>query len=271
MPINITGKFQPSGGAGAFNLVALVDVEPAGTWKIFYADGSSPGEIAELALGANGAVLRSAGPSVPPTFAVLAHGDLGSVTSDQHHPQAHSLASHSTKAHSELSDAPADAHHVEVHAPESHSDTDITGAELEDLSDGGATTLHSHVVSGKVSKSIMFHSPSEDLAVEDWLSDQAIRVPAANKHGTWTPGTIYVRVGTAGTGVNTILFRTSGSLAGGRTTRATVNLGTAREATAAITWTPEDGQYLWIEVSAVGGTPPKNGVAQIDVEEAIYA
>ncbi len=30
------------------------------------------------------------------------------------------------------------------HAPESHSGTGITGAELEDLSDGGATTLHKH-------------------------------------------------------------------------------------------------------------------------------
>ncbi len=129
---------------------------------------------------------------------------------------------------------------------------------------------HTHAVSGKVSKSLMYHSPNEDLAVEDWLSDQAITVPASGKHGVWTPGTIYVRVGTAGTGTNTILFRTSTTLAGARTTRATVNLGTAREASAAITWTPTNGQYLWVAVSAVGGTAPKKGVAQIDLEEAVY-
>lgn len=129
---------------------------------------------------------------------------------------------------------------------------------------------HTHAVSGKVSKSIMFHSPNEDLAVEDWLSDQAVRVPASGKHGVWTPGTIYVRVGTAGTGTNTVLFRTSTTLTGARTTRATVNLGTNREASAAITWTPADGQYMWVAVSAVGATAPKNGVAQIDIEEAVY-
>ncbi len=123
----------------------------------------------------------------------------------------------------------------------------------------------------KVSKSIMFASPGEDLAVEDWLSDQAIRVPAAGKHGTWTPGTVYVRVGTAGTGTNTILLRTSTTLTGARTTRATVNLGTAREASAAITWTPADGEYLWVTVSAVGGTAPKKGVAQVDIEETVYS
>lgn len=122
----------------------------------------------------------------------------------------------------------------------------------------------------KVSKSIVFASPGEDLAVEDWLSDQAIRVPAAGKHGTWTPGTIYVRVGTAGTGTNTILFRTSTTLTGTRTTRATVNLGTAREASAAITWTPANGEYLWVAVSAVGATAPKKGVAQVDIEETAY-
>lgn len=123
----------------------------------------------------------------------------------------------------------------------------------------------------KVSKSIMFHSPDEDLAVEDWLSDQAVRVPAASKHGTWTPGTVYVRVGTAGTGTNTILFRTSTTLTGARTTRATVNLDTAREASATITWTPADGEYMWVEVSAVGGPAPKKGLAQVNLEEAIYA
>jgi len=123
----------------------------------------------------------------------------------------------------------------------------------------------------KISKSVIFSSPAATLAVEDWLPDQAVRVPASGKHGTWTPGTIYVRVGTAGTGTNTILFRTSTTLTGARTTRATVNLGTAQEASAAITWTPADGDYMWVEVSAVGGTPPQKGIAQIDLLEEIVS
>jgi len=37
-----------------------------------------------------------------------------------------------------------DNDHAEAHAPESHTGTDITAAELEDLSDNGATTIHKH-------------------------------------------------------------------------------------------------------------------------------
>ncbi|KKM53132.1 hypothetical protein LCGC14_1554320 [marine sediment metagenome] len=122
----------------------------------------------------------------------------------------------------------------------------------------------------KVSKSIMFHFPAEDMAVGDFVSESAIRVPAAGKHGTWTPGMLYVRCTVAGTGTNIIAFATSTTLTGGRTARATVNLGTSREASTPIVWTPADGQYLWVICIAVGATAPKRPVAQIDLEEAVY-
>ena len=51
----------------------------------------------------------------------LSHDSLADVSVDDHHPQSHDLASHSTKAHAELSDAPADAHHAQLHAA-SHAD-----------------------------------------------------------------------------------------------------------------------------------------------------
>jgi hypothetical protein len=52
----------------------------------------------------------------------LSHSDLSGVTSDQHHPQLHTIAS--------------------------HSDTTATGAELETLTDGSnADALHSHTAS----------------------------------------------------------------------------------------------------------------------------
>lgn len=44
------------------------------------------------------------------------HGGLSDAPADAHHPQAHSLGSHSTKAHGELSDAPDDSHHAKLHA-----------------------------------------------------------------------------------------------------------------------------------------------------------
>lgn len=50
--------------------------------------------------------------------AAISHADLSTVTSDQHHPQLHTIAS--------------------------HSDTSATGAELNELTDGSLTVLHVH-------------------------------------------------------------------------------------------------------------------------------
>ena len=43
-----------------------------------------------------------------------AHSSLTGVTADQHHAQAHTLASHSTKAHSELTGIGASDHHIKT-------------------------------------------------------------------------------------------------------------------------------------------------------------
>jgi len=42
------------------------------------------------------------------------HGELTAVTPDQHHPQAHTLGSHSTKAHGELTDIGPSDHHAKT-------------------------------------------------------------------------------------------------------------------------------------------------------------
>lgn len=49
------------------------------------------------------------------------HALLGGVLADQHHPQAHTLASHSSKAHSELTGVTSDQHHPQSHTLASHS------------------------------------------------------------------------------------------------------------------------------------------------------
>lgn len=104
----------------------------------------------------------------------LDHSDLGSVTSDQHHAQLHSVASHNdttatgseletltdgsnadslhvhadagiTIAHSDTTGQGTDDHHAQSHTVASHSDTTATGAELETLTDGSnADALHVH-------------------------------------------------------------------------------------------------------------------------------
>jgi hypothetical protein len=50
-----------------------------------------------------------------------AHADTTGQTADQHHAQAHTLGSHSTRAHSELTDVGADDHHAQSHSHASHT------------------------------------------------------------------------------------------------------------------------------------------------------
>ena len=126
------------------------------------------------------------------------------------------------------------------------------------------------IAADRVSKSYLFTFPAVDLAVGDFISDTAIRLPAAGKHGDITWGTAYARCTVVGAGTNTILFRTSTTLTGLRSTRATINLGSGREASGAITLAESDGMYLWVECSAVGGTAPKKVTVQVDCEEEVH-
>ena len=60
------------------------------------------------------------------------HDAIANVSADDHHAQAHTLASHSTKAHSELTGVTADQHHAQSHNIVSHSDITMSGAQVED-------------------------------------------------------------------------------------------------------------------------------------------
>lgn len=48
-------------------------------------------------------------------LATRQHAGLTNVTSDQHHPQSHTLASHSSKLHSELTSVTVNQHHARDH------------------------------------------------------------------------------------------------------------------------------------------------------------
>lgn len=54
------------------------------------------------------------------------------------------LADLATQPHSALTGVTADQHHAEAHTIASHSDTSATGSNLNTLVGGGATTLHKH-------------------------------------------------------------------------------------------------------------------------------
>lgn len=118
------------------------------------------------------ATLDDAGDPRPPTAHAHAHADTTGQTADDHHSEAHTIASHSdttatgaeletltdgsnadalhvhaavSVAHSATTGQTADDHHAEAHTVASHSDTTATGAELETLTDGSnADALHVH-------------------------------------------------------------------------------------------------------------------------------
>ena len=48
--------------------------------------------------------------------AVADHADLDGVTTDDHHNEGHTLASHSARAHSDLTGVTSDLHHAQLHA-----------------------------------------------------------------------------------------------------------------------------------------------------------
>ena len=91
---------------------------------------------------------------------------------------ADALHAHPTNAtDSDLSthDADADAHHAESHDIASHSDTTATGAELETLTDGSETALHSHAGTGS-------HAATHASGQSDELSHDSLAGVSANDH-----------------------------------------------------------------------------------------
>jgi len=72
----VTGRVltDSAGGGGYTNLTQFVEQT---AWRMFYSNGS--GDVTELALGANGEVLTSAGPAAIPTWTAV--GGTGTVTS----------------------------------------------------------------------------------------------------------------------------------------------------------------------------------------------
>ena len=110
-----------------------------------------------------------------------------------------------------------------------------------------------------------------DLTVDDFIPQNAIRVPVASGRGTIVLGVAYARCEVAGTGVNTLLVETSTTLTGTRTTRGTLNLDAVREtASADMAFTVSDEMYIFVRCSAVGGTSPQKVTVQINATETVF-
>ncbi|MBA7624936.1 hypothetical protein ES703_32356 [subsurface metagenome] len=113
-----------------------------------------------------------------------AHAELTNVTSDQHHPQAHTLASHSTKAHTELTNVTANQHHNESHTAASHSDITATGAEINTVADGAtAKNAHTHTHASTTERTANdHHAQSHNMAshTDDYSAGEGIDISAGN-------------------------------------------------------------------------------------------
>jgi len=82
----------------------------------------------------------------------LSHDTLPDVSIDDHHNKSHihdGVDGSGTVAHSATTGKGTDDHHAQAHTVASHSDTTGTGAELNTLTDGSvADTLHTHAAAG---------------------------------------------------------------------------------------------------------------------------
>ena len=155
---------------------------------------------------------RSTALSASHTDHTHTHAATTGQTSDQHHAKAHA-ADHAENAadeivaeglgatstdvstnlkpdgtggvefvdsdHADLANVTSDQHHAQAHTAASHSDQGATGAELEDLTDSGATTLHKHD-----------HGGQDGLADDDHSA-----YPAYTEWASWSPSWTNVSVG----------------------------------------------------------------------------
>ena len=80
-----------------------------------HANEHEAGGSDEVSLGALSGEITDAQHGVRTQANAHAHSHLSGVTPDQHHAQAHNLASHSTKAHAELTGVTSDQHHARSH------------------------------------------------------------------------------------------------------------------------------------------------------------
>lgn len=96
---------------------------------------------------------RNTDARTPTAHTVASHSDTTATgaeleeLTDGSETTLHSHAAPSV-AHSATTGKTTDDHHSEAHTIASHSDTTATGAELGELTDGSETTLHSHASSG---------------------------------------------------------------------------------------------------------------------------
>lgn len=143
------------------------------------------------------------------------------------------------------------------HTIASHSDTTATGAELNELTDGSTTTLHSHAGGGGGInvKAITIENPTGGEDITMFFTDVAITITQLNAivaNGSATPSVTWtIRHGTDRSAVGAEVV-TSGT--------TTTSASTGSEVTSFDDATIVAGSWIWIETTAQSGTVPELNV-----------
>ncbi|MBA7610105.1 hypothetical protein ES703_17310 [subsurface metagenome] len=95
------------------------------------------------------------------------HGELDDVTSDQHHPQAHTLGSHSTKGHGELDGVTSDQHHSKTGNYEVFPNTELVTGVPAAASGNVGRILRERIGAGEVTKVFLCVENSADAY--EWI------------------------------------------------------------------------------------------------------
>ncbi|MBA7679756.1 hypothetical protein ES703_88059 [subsurface metagenome] len=90
------------------------------------------------------------------------HAELTEVTPDQHHPQAHTLGSHSTKAHGELTDITTDQHHAKTGNYEVFPNTELVTGVPAPVAGNVGRILRERTGAGQVTKVFLCVENSAD-------------------------------------------------------------------------------------------------------------
>ncbi|MBI4312287.1 MAG: hypothetical protein HY681_10960 [Chloroflexi bacterium] len=121
-------------------------------------------------------------------FLEESHTNLTQVTSDQHHAQSHTLASHSAKAHSDLTGVGIDDHHAQGHTLASHSaraHSDLTGITVDQHhtenhasrhASGGADALS---LMGRLQASDTTERSTQSTSLVDIATISSLSIPAS--------------------------------------------------------------------------------------------
>jgi len=119
-------------------------------------------------------------------LAEKAHDSLTGVTSDQHHPQAHTLGSHTTKAHAELTNVTENQHHSKFTTVEHSAIGDAAPHHARYTNAEAQATVKANVEVGDLK------APTKALAMNAQNITGINSLTASELHGTTYWGDIYL-------------------------------------------------------------------------------